>query len=130
MAVTLMALVLESRNCVKRDRLRRQFLGRVNVPQTKPPTHDKPTCSQYEYVEPSCMCWHEPSRLLVLLYKIFVDFSLKSECFCYFDTAFNCRFIRDNALRVFGKRFSCCFSNYNNFVFFFESVVFKITFDT
>ncbi|WP_457749813.1 hypothetical protein [Sulfurimonas sp.] len=32
------------------------FIGRVNIPQTKSPTHDKPTNSQFEYVEPSYAC--------------------------------------------------------------------------
>ncbi|WP_346389719.1 hypothetical protein [Sulfurimonas sp. NWX367] len=32
------------------------FIGRVNIPQAKPPTHDNPTDSQVEYVEPAYMC--------------------------------------------------------------------------
>jgi len=39
------------------------FIGRVNIPQAKSLTHDKPTNSQFEYVEPSYACWHELLRL-------------------------------------------------------------------
>jgi len=39
------------------------LIGRVNVPQARPSTHDSSTSSQYEYVEPSYTCWHVLLRL-------------------------------------------------------------------
>jgi len=39
------------------------FIGRVNMPQAKSSTHENFTSSQFEYVEPSYVCWHELLRL-------------------------------------------------------------------
>jgi len=41
------------------------LIGRVNIPQARPPTHDTPTGSQVDYVEPAYMCWHALLRFIL-----------------------------------------------------------------